>query len=58
MKHDITGYLLIALGLNFLLDNFGLPHFDLGDLARLWPLALIWVGWDMLCRRRRREDLL
>ena len=38
---------VILLGVNFLLDNFGLPRIDIGVLWRLWPLALIWVGWTM-----------
>ena len=43
----LIGGFVIFLGLNFLLDNFGLPSVDLGDLFRLWPLALIWVGWNI-----------
>ena len=40
----LIGGFVIFLGLNFLLDNFGLPNID---LFRLWPLALIWVGWSI-----------
>ncbi|HPF36936.1 MAG TPA: hypothetical protein P5571_15055 [Candidatus Krumholzibacteria bacterium] len=41
-------WFIILLGLNFLAGNFGLPNVDLGDVAKLWPLALVWVGWNML----------
>lgn len=45
--------LLIALGVWFLLSNFGmLPH--IGPLlARWWPLILIIAGAGMLLRRIR-----
>lgn len=45
--------LLIALGVYFLLSNFGMiPH--LGPLiARWWPLILIVVGVVLLLRRGR-----
>ena len=38
---------VIVLGFNFLFGNLGWPNVDLGDLFKLWPLALIWVGWTM-----------
>ena len=38
---------IIVLGVNFLLDNFNLPRIDIGALFKLWPVALIWVGWSM-----------
>jgi hypothetical protein len=38
---------VVLLGVNFLLDNFGLPNVDFGDIKKLWPVFLIWVGWRM-----------
>lgn len=38
---------IILLGVNFLLDNFGIGFFDVGYLSKLWPLVLIWLGWRM-----------
>jgi hypothetical protein len=38
---------IILLGINFLLDNFGVEMFDVGDLTKFWPLVLIWLGWTM-----------
>ncbi|MBU0740810.1 hypothetical protein KKG45_07060 [bacterium] len=38
---------VVLLGVNFLMDNFGLPKIEFGDLKKLWPLVLIWVGWTM-----------
>lgn len=51
-KSFVGAYILIGLGVLFLLSNFGLlPH--LGSLfARWWPLILIAVGVGMLLRRR------
>jgi len=47
MWDKIIGGFVIFLGVNFLLDNFGLPSINLGDVFNLWPLALIWVGWTI-----------
>ncbi len=40
-----AGVILIALGLMFLLDNYGFYMFDIG---RLWPLFLIIPGIFLL----------
>lgn len=50
-KSGIGAFILIALGVLFLLSNLGLvPH--LGALfARWWPLILIAVGASLLLRR-------
>lgn len=50
-KSHVGAFILIGLGVLFLLSNFGmLPH--LGALfARWWPLILIAVGVGMLLRR-------
>lgn len=45
--HRIIAIFVILLGVNFLLDNFDLPKIDLGVLKKLWPLALIWLGWTI-----------
>lgn len=47
MTDKLIGGFVIFLGVNFLLDNFGMPNVNLGDLFKLWPLALIWVGWNI-----------
>ena len=49
---------VILLGVNFLLDNFGLELFDVGDLTKLWPLVLIWLGYTMWrdSDRKRPEE--
>jgi len=54
MWDKAIAWFIIFLGLNFLAKNFGLPNVDLGDVFKLWPLALIWVGWSML--RDHREE--
>lgn len=48
MWDKVIAWFVIFLGLNFLARNFGLPNIDLGDVFKLWPLALVWVGWTML----------
>jgi hypothetical protein len=46
--------ILIALGVVLLLNNLGVLPWDVwGDLWRLWPLALIAVGLDLVIGRRR-----
>ncbi len=47
---------VILVGINFLLDNFGLGLFDIGDLTKLWPIALIWVGVTMWREAERKKD--
>lgn len=51
----VGAYVLIALGLYFLIEKMGwLP--DLGPFLRdWWPLILIIVGVAMLVRRRPRS---
>jgi len=44
----IAGFFLVVLGLLFLLRNFHLLYFDIGDIFRLWPIALIYAGVEML----------
>jgi len=57
MRSHWIGYLVIILGLNYLLQNLGGPHVELGRIIHvLWPLALVWVGWDMVRDERRRAD--
>jgi len=46
---------VILLGVNFLMDNFGLPKIDFGDIKKLWPLALIWLGWTMWREAERKR---
>jgi hypothetical protein len=46
--------LLIGAGVLFLLNNLGIVDWAVwGNLWRLWPLALVAVGLDMLFGRRR-----
>jgi len=50
-KSSIGAFVLIGLGVLFLLSNFGLLP-NLGAMfARWWPLILIAVGAGMLLRR-------
>lgn len=50
-KSSIGAFILIGLGVLFLLSNFGLLP-NLGAMfARWWPLILIAVGAGMLVRR-------
>ena len=44
----IAGFFLVILGLLLLLRNFNLLYFDIGDIFRLWPIALIYVGVEMI----------
>ncbi len=44
----ITGVFFVILGILFLLRNFHLVYFDIGDIFRLWPFALIYIGVEML----------
>jgi hypothetical protein len=43
------GFLLIALGVLFMLDNVGI--LDLDDLASFWPLGLVGLGVYILKRQ-------
>lgn len=59
MWNRVVAAFIVFLGVNFLLENFGLPSVEIGDVSKLWPLALIWVGWRMWhndARRRGRGD--
>ncbi len=50
-RSQIGAFILIGLGVLFLLSNFGLLP-NLGSLfAHWWPLILIAVGAGMLLRR-------
>ena len=44
----IAGFFLVILGFLFLLRNFNLLDFNISDIFRLWPIALIYVGVEML----------
>jgi len=47
---------VILIGINFLLDNFGLGLFDIGDLTKFWPIAVIWVGVSMWRDAERKKS--
>lgn len=50
-KPSIAAFVLITLGVIFLLSNFGVvPHIGL-LLAKWWPAILIVVGIGLLVRR-------
>lgn len=51
-SRPFAGLILLVLGCIFLLGNFGYVH--LFNLARLWPLFLIIIGFMMLSRRTGR----
>ena len=44
----ITGFVLVILGVLLLLRNLNLLDFDIIDIFRLWPIALIYAGVEML----------
>jgi len=44
----ITGFFLVILGILLLLRNLNILDFDIVDILRLWPIALIYVGVEML----------
>ncbi len=44
----IIGAFFVILGILFLLNNFNLFNFDFGDIFRLWPIVLIYIGVGML----------
>jgi len=44
----ITGFFLVILGVLLLLRNLNLLDFDIFDIFRLWPIALIYAGVEML----------
>jgi len=49
----VGAYVLIGLGVLFLLDEVGALHFDW--IWRFWPLILIAIGVRMLMQRQRRS---
>lgn len=51
-RRTTIGYLLVALGIVFLLANVGAFRFIRGDVV--WPLVLIGVGALLLAQRVRR----
>lgn len=51
-RRSTVGYLLVALGLVFLLANLGAFRFIRGDLV--WPLVLVGLGVLLLAQRIRR----
>ena len=44
----ITGFFLVILGVLLLLRNFHILDFEIWDIFRLWPIALIYAGVEML----------
>ncbi|MCR8843781.1 cell wall-active antibiotics response protein LiaF [Paenibacillus sp. SC116] len=45
----IGGSILVAVGVLFMLQQWGFLHFDIGDLVSIfWPLILLFVGVSML----------
>lgn len=55
MKSNLSAYILIGLGLLFLVHNLGWFHFNIGRLiATWWPLVLVIVGVSMLTPRNRK----
>ena len=52
MRPYLSAFILIAIGLLFLLQNLGIADINLGHLiATWWPLILIVVGVSMLFKR-------
>lgn len=51
-RSNVAAFILIAVGVLFLLSNFGVvPHLG-ALLAKWWPAILIAVGIGLLLRRR------
>ena len=48
----VGAFILIGLGVIFLLDELGAFHFDW--IWRFWPLILIAIGVRILMQRQRR----
>ncbi len=44
----ITGTFLVILGILLLLRNLNLLNFEIMDIFRLWPIALVYAGIEML----------
>ncbi|WP_049622377.1 LiaI-LiaF-like domain-containing protein [Frateuria defendens] len=54
MKPSVPGLILVAVGVLFLLRNFGI-NLHLGELfATWWPAVLIAVGIGMMVGRKPR----
>ena len=52
MKPNAAAFILIAIGVLFLMHNLGIGNFDLGQLiSKWWPLILIVLGVNMLFKR-------
>ncbi|HEV2608253.1 MAG TPA: DUF5668 domain-containing protein [Xanthomonadaceae bacterium] len=52
MRPNVSAFILIAIGVLFLMHNLGIGNFDLGRLiSTWWPLILIGVGSSMLFNR-------
>jgi hypothetical protein len=47
-KHLFWGLILIAIGLLFILNNFGIIHFSWFTFWRLWPVILLFWGIAIL----------
>jgi len=51
----VWGFILIVLGLVFLLDRLDVEVWD--SVARLWPLLLIvWGGWKLYIGIKERSE--
>ncbi len=55
-RSNLTAYLLIALGIYFLLSKLNLIPNLIPMLFDWWPVILIAVGVSMLVRRSSRGD--
>ena len=49
----LPALLIVALGIAFLLRNFGVFH---GSLVLFWPILLILLGVSLLFGRCRRKE--
>src|SRR5450759_5149685 len=47
-KHLFWGLILIAIGMLFILNNFGIIHFSWFSFWRLWPVFLLFWGIAIL----------
>jgi len=52
----LTGLVITALGVFFLLSTLDVWDYSIGDIWRFWPVILILVGARILFRRRKRPS--
>lgn len=61
-RNFVLGFLFIAFGLIWFLDNLGILHFELsyliGGINDLWPLILVVIGINLLLKNKTIEKVI